>query len=897
MKNIYQGYRLYNRKLVLVFIAFLLGSATLKAAWVENIPTKVKNPDGSIIECFATGDEFFNYLHDEDGFTIIAGDDGFYYYAISNGDVPIASQYRVGEVSPAKVGLQPRVGISEGEYQRRKDEMLSVFVDDHGRSLHSGTLNNIVIYIRFADDSEFTTNRSVFDGRLNNTNPPSVKSYFQEVSYGMITVESHHFPPSEMNTNLSYQDIYPRSYFEPYHATNNPNGYTSSERTSREHQLLHRAVTAVADQIPEDLEIDSDNNNRVDNVSFIIKGGTSGWGSILWAHRWALYTTQTFINGKRVWDYTFQPETQATVTILNHELFHTFGAPDLYRYYNNTITPVGPWDLMHSGSGHMGAFMKWKYTNNTWIEDIPVISEPGTYTLNPLTLPDNNAFRVNSPNSSTEYFILEYRRKQSGTYDNNLPGSGLLVYRINTSAGNGNANGPPDEVYIYRPNGTNTVNGSINSAHFSSQINRTEINDQTNPSSFLSNNSAGGLDISNISEAGNTISFDLFGGSTSNYNISLNANPGQGGTVSGGGTFPQGQSITVTATAADNFTFSNWTENGSVVSSNASYSFTVTANRSLTANFSQNSYAVTTASSPQDGGTTTGAGNYSHGQTAMVNATPATGYTFTNWTENGSMVSSNASYSFTVTANRSLTANFQFEELETIFTISANAQPSGSAFINGAGDYFENQMVTLSATPLDENFVFIGWVEKGKIISTDNPWLFPATENVSLTARFRMTPRSFDISLSVNLIEYAEVLGSGNYQEGSHATIEVYHEPNTTFVGWKNAAGQIISRANPYIFPVNRSIELEAILNIKDEPVFTDDVSIKVFPNPSDGKFTVNVEEDAILTISNFSSLIVLQITLYQGDNSIDISWLPTGMYLLNFEMSGRTWNRKVVIK
>src|SRR5262249_17051155 len=61
--------------------------------------------------------------------------------------------------------------------------------------------------------------------------------------------------------------------------------------------------------------------------------------------------------------------------------------------------------------------------------------------------------------------------------------------------------------------------------------------------------------------------------------------PAQGGTVSGGGTFNSGSNVTVVATPNANFTFANWTEFGSPVSSQATYSFTATANRRLTANF------------------------------------------------------------------------------------------------------------------------------------------------------------------------------------------------------------------------------------------------------------------------------------------------------------------------
>ena len=70
-----------------------------------------------------------------------------------------------------------------------------------------------------------------------------------------------------------------------------------------------------------------------------------------------------------------------------------------------------------------------------------------------------------------------------------------------------------------------------------------------------------------------------------NYTITVSANPTNGGTVTGGGTFQQGQSCTVTAIANNGYTFTNWTVNGSVVSSIANYTFAVTGNRNLVANF------------------------------------------------------------------------------------------------------------------------------------------------------------------------------------------------------------------------------------------------------------------------------------------------------------------------
>ena len=69
-------------------------------------------------------------------------------------------------------------------------------------------------------------------------------------------------------------------------------------------------------------------------------------------------------------------------------------------------------------------------------------------------------------------------------------------------------------------------------------------------------------------------------------------------------------------------------------------------------------YTITTNTYPENGGTVVGAGSYHEGQTCTLVAMPNAGYAFSNWTENGALVSANSTYSFTVTSNRSLVANF-----------------------------------------------------------------------------------------------------------------------------------------------------------------------------------------------------------------------------------------------
>ncbi len=180
--------------------------------------------------------------------------------------------------------------------------------------------------------------------------------------------------------------------------------------------------------------------------------------------------------------------------------------PDLYRYFNTAIDPCGSWDIMSSGNAHMTNYMKYKY--GQWISSIPEISSDGTYWLKVSSSPTNNVYKIKSPRSVREYFVLEFRKK-AGFYESELPGSGLIVYRINERV-SGNVSGPPDEIYVFRPDGTLWNNGRSSRAFFSSDSGRTAIDDTTNPVSFLSDGLPGGLSIKNIGSAnGDSIQFDV----------------------------------------------------------------------------------------------------------------------------------------------------------------------------------------------------------------------------------------------------------------------------------------------------------------------------------------------------------------------------------------------------
>ena len=145
---------------------------------------------------------------------------------------------------------------------------------------------------------------------------------------------------------------------------------------------------------------------------------------------------------------------------------------------------------------------------------------------------------------------------------------------------------------------------------------------------------------------------------TPSYQITSSCNPAEGGTVSGAGTYQSGSTCTLTATANTGYSFVRWTKNGSQVSTSPTYSFTVTENATYVAVFNLNSYSISASANPSAGGSVSGGGTFNYGSTCTLTATANTGYSFTNWTKNGTVVSTNANYSFTVTGSGTYIANF-----------------------------------------------------------------------------------------------------------------------------------------------------------------------------------------------------------------------------------------------
>jgi len=501
--------RLKTTVLMIVFV--LLVATGVRGAFLRDLPATLIQKDGTVLHCLVTGDEYYHRVHDSAGYTIVIDPaTGYNVYAKLVGDELVPSTAIVGRDDPSVLGIVP--GLRPG--RAVLEERVAAYRDEHAErsAPPSGTVNFVCIFVRFSDQTEFEDERHLYDSIFNLTgaNAVSLHSYYLESSYQMLDLTTSFYPPAALDTNSSFQTIYPRDYYRPAYGDVNPLGYDETSnwaKKERENVLVAAVVEAAQASIPPDLDVDADNNGYVDNVVIVFRGAADVWGEIIWPHRWDLSHYDAYINGAQVWDYNVQVQIGIAAPVLCHETGHSLGLPDLYHYYD-TLTPVGLWDIManetnppqHTGAWHKGRYLGWTGY------PLPAIEQGGYYSLNPLTSQNGIAYTINTDTTRPTMYLLQYR-KQVGLFESALPTSGLLIQRIEpVLTPDGNANGPPDEVYVFRPGGIWNAD-SLASAPFSIDYGKVCINNDTDPAPFIFGAIPGDVFIADIGPCGDQLTF------------------------------------------------------------------------------------------------------------------------------------------------------------------------------------------------------------------------------------------------------------------------------------------------------------------------------------------------------------------------------------------------------
>jgi len=330
------------------------------------------------------------------------------------------------------------------------------------------------------------------------------------------------------------------------------------------------------------------------------------------------------------------------------------------------------------------------------------------------------------------------------------------------------------------------------------------------------NNKDGAEPMGGVALLGNTLygttSFAGSGGEGTIYSltispsatntISVSASPSAGGAVSGGGTFASDGVDTVTATNNTYYTFDGWTVNGTNVSTNASYSFTLTGDIALVANFDQAQYTIGVSALPEAGGTVDGGGTFGGGSTNTVSALANSGYLFKSWTTNGVSVSTLTNYSFTLKADETLVANFT----QITNTISVIASPVAGGTVTGSGKIAQGGLCMVTASP-KTGYSFSGWTVKGINVSNSQLYSFTTTGNEALVANF--TQIKYTIAVSSSSSTEGTVSGGGVFVPGGSHTVKATAKHGFKFVNW-TVNGTPVSTSASYTFVLNANETLVA---------------------------------------------------------------------------------------
>ena len=207
------------KKLIGLLFTLFFAIFQLQAAYLENVPVTLIQPNGDTLRCLATGDDYYHYLHDANGYTIMLNPTtGYYVYADKVGDKLVPTAYVAGSTNPQAVGLHPRLNITAEQWQAKRNAMMSAVThhtNRNSRDANHGTMNNLVVFIKFSGDGAFSSSYSSIQNMFNDsssTSSQSMYNYFKNASYNQLHITSSFYPAPNGNVIVAYEDKIGRAH-------------------------------------------------------------------------------------------------------------------------------------------------------------------------------------------------------------------------------------------------------------------------------------------------------------------------------------------------------------------------------------------------------------------------------------------------------------------------------------------------------------------------------------------------------------------------------------------------------------------------------------------------------------------------------------------------------------
>ncbi len=463
-------------------MGLFVAAAAIPVLWAAPFSKQItfKQPDGTAVQLWGRGDEFYAVFETLDGYTVVF-DQGLkaYCYARASADASqlVSTGVQVQNGAGAALGLQPHLRLSPEAVRQQVAARYRVW-DDATRvsqrwaalkqaanaieknsfmppdSPTVGVKAGLTLLIDFADDPATIPQSEIInfcnsDNYTRYGNNGSVKQFYAYNSNGKLTY-----------TNAV--TIYVRAPMSKtyYNDVNQDAGLQARKLindTLAVMKTLTNFDTAILPLL-DGLTVDGQNEVVAFNV-FYAGGNGDVWSMGLWPHSWGLAApVELSPGGKKVQRYQISNiGDQLEIGTFCHENGHMLcGYPDLYDYTGDS-SGAGDWCLMASGSwggtfqnpgnnpAQICAYLKRASGWATTINLTSASSLLATVSASPGTTNFNLFYRYPKPGVSTEYYLAECRFKTN--HDASLPGSGVAVWHIDELGDNSTVNLNPNSSH------------------------------------------------------------------------------------------------------------------------------------------------------------------------------------------------------------------------------------------------------------------------------------------------------------------------------------------------------------------------------------------------------------------------------------------------------------------
>lgn len=343
--------------------------------------------------------------------------------------------------------------------------------------------------------------------------------------------------------------------------------------------------------------------------------------------------------------------------------------------------------------------------------------------------------------------------------------------------------------------------------------------------------------------------------------------------------YDPGDVVRLTANPGAGWEFDGWT--GDATGSSLNVDVTMDGDKSVTAHFGEICYTLTTLVDPDDTGSVSVSpaqncsGGYTAGTNITIEAIPAGGYEFDEWT--GDVTGSTNPETFTINEDRTVTANFVAGSIA-CYTLSSDVDPAGGGTVTAdtpnCGDrYEEGTVVGITASPATGH-VFNSWI--GDVVSGNASETITMNGDKAVTAKF--DPLCYDVTTTASpgaggavVTSPAPNCNGDQYNYGTDVTFTANANSGYAFDGW---SGDLSGFTNPDTLTIDSNVSVIANFLADDDVLFVVDTTMNSSDQTihdrlvNDFGYTVTVVDDDAVQPSDADGklLIIISSTVTSGD-------------------------------